>query len=452
MSYVFISYSKKDRSYARKLADALLNQGFDVWFDAKIDYGENWERAIFKAIDGCGAFVVIMSPDSYESVWVQRECHHAEKRQKPPFPLLLDGEEFPRYGLTQYVNVSGQMLPPDGFYERLAEYVPQKTARGDELVSSTDGGTAEAATEPAAAVVAEATESRPARLYSLVANRTISPETQRWLDKIIDAKTLPVERVQAGMELAKLGDPRRGTGLRGDKIPDIDWVKIPGGKFIYQSGAEKVLADYYIARYPITYEQFQAFVDAANGYRDDNWWDGLGARQTKPGDQAFKISNHPRENVSWYDAVAYCRWLGARLNYEIRLPTDAEWEKAARGTDGRIYPWGDEYQVGYANFKESFLVKSGNFLMQTTAVGLYPQGASPYGVLDMAGNVWEWCASLHDAPDSSSLDEIAPRILRGGSWFNSQQSGYTWFRNAGDQDGRTALVGFRVARSAPRAR
>jgi formylglycine-generating enzyme required for sulfatase activity len=448
MSYVFISYSKKDRDYARKLADALLNRGFDVWFDAKIDYGENWERAIFKAVDGCGAFVVIMSPDSYESVWVQRECHHAEKRQKPPFPLLLDGEEFPRYGLTQYVNVVGQQLPPDAFFERLAEYVPQKSARGAELVSPTDGSTAEPAPEP----VPEESESRPARLYSLVTNRTISPEIQHWLDKITDPATPPFERAQAGMELAKVGDPRRGTGLRMDRIPDIDWVKIPRGKFTYQSEIEKELPDYYIARYPITYAQFQAFIDAPNGYSNDAWWDGLAVRQTEPGDQSFKIINLPRENVSWSDAVAYCRWLSARLNYEIRLPTDAEWEKAARGIDGRMYPWGDEYIKGYANVNESTLDQGGSYLRQTTAVGVYPQAASPYGVLDMAGNVWEWCVSLYDEPDSAALDELGLRILRGGSWYNNQQSGRTWFRVSGDADGRTGLVGFRVARSAPRAR
>jgi formylglycine-generating enzyme required for sulfatase activity len=447
MSYVFISYSKKDRNYARILADALLNRGFDVWFDAKIDYGDNWERAIFNAVDGCAAFVVIMSPDSYESVWVQRECHHAEKRQKPPFPLLLDGEEFPRYGLTQYVNVSDQKLPPDGFYERLAEYVPQKSARGAELV-----GEDESAAKPVAEAIQEESESRPGRLFSLVTNRTITPEIQRWLDKIIDPATLPYERAQAGMELAKVNDPRRGTVLRMDRIPDIDWVKIPRGKFTYQSGIDKDLPDYYIARYPITYVQFQAFIDAANGYSNDEWWDGLAVRQTEPGDQSFKTVNLPRESVSWYDAVAYCRWLSARLSYTIRLPTDAEWEKAARGTDGRMYPWGDEYITGYANVNESTLDRSGHYLRQTLAVGVYPQGASPYGVLDMTGNVWEWCANLYDDPDNDALDEIGPRILRGGSWYNNQQSGRTWFRVSGDADGRTALVGFRLARSAPHAK
>lgn len=137
MSHVFISYSKKNREYARAIADKLLDEGFNVWIDDRIDYGENWERVIFKAIDDCAAFIVLMTPQSYESIWVQRECHYAEKRGKPPFPVLVDGvEEFPRYGLTQYVDVRGGVLPPADFYERLARFAPRSSDHpGAEVMS-----------------------------------------------------------------------------------------------------------------------------------------------------------------------------------------------------------------------------------------------------------------------------------------------------------------------------
>src|SRR5215213_7233758 len=111
MAHVFISYSKKNRDYARKLADHLLANGFDLWIDDRIDFGSNWEREIFKAVDGCGAIIVLMTPESYESIWVQRERQYAEIRRKQAFPLLLDGEAFPFYVVIQYYDVRGEKLP-----------------------------------------------------------------------------------------------------------------------------------------------------------------------------------------------------------------------------------------------------------------------------------------------------------------------------------------------------
>lgn len=130
MAHVFISYSKKNRGYARKLADSLLARGFDVWMDDRIDYGRNWERVIFQAIEQCAAFVVIMTPEAYSSDWVLRECQYADKRRKPTFPILLEGEEFPRYGPTQYADVRDGSLPPEEFYEHITEVVPPKVANG----------------------------------------------------------------------------------------------------------------------------------------------------------------------------------------------------------------------------------------------------------------------------------------------------------------------------------
>ena len=106
MSHIFISYSKKNRDYARQLADKLLELGFDVWIDDRIDYGENWEREIFKAIDGCSAFVVLMTPESYESDWVLRECQYADKRKKPQFPCAAGWRRIPALHLNAVCRCS----------------------------------------------------------------------------------------------------------------------------------------------------------------------------------------------------------------------------------------------------------------------------------------------------------------------------------------------------------
>lgn len=124
MSYIFISYSRKNRADARRIADEFLRRGYDVWIDDRIDYGQSWERVIFDAIDKCAAFVVIMTPDSYQSDWVLREIQYADRRHKPQFPILLQGENFPRFGPTQVVNLTDGNLPPEAFYRALSRHVP----------------------------------------------------------------------------------------------------------------------------------------------------------------------------------------------------------------------------------------------------------------------------------------------------------------------------------------
>ena len=169
----------------------------------------------------------------------------------------------------------------------------------------------------------------------------------------------------------------------------FDMVKIPAGDFLMGSdpdadkNAEKdeqpqhrlYLPDYYLGRTPVTNDQYAVFVKAT-GHAPPKYWKG----QKPPGGKG----DHPVVEVSWDDAAAYCRWLGAAL------PSEAQWEKGARGSDGRIYPWDNQWDAELCNTSEG---GKG----ETTPVGAYPKGASPYGLLDMAGNVWEWCATA--APD-----------------------------------------------------
>ena len=129
--------------------------------------------------------------------------------------------------------------------------------------------------------------------------------------------------------------------------------------------------------------------------------------------QRFIYANHPRESVSWYQAVAFCRWLSHHLNLEIRLPHEEEWEVAARYPDGRSFPWGNKWDSSYANTNESGLE-------QTTAVGLYPNGQHPeLGLYDLSGNLWEWCQNKYIDPKDASVDASGPRrSLRGGSFLD----------------------------------
>jgi formylglycine-generating enzyme required for sulfatase activity len=172
-----------------------------------------------------------------------------------------------------------------------------------------------------------------------------------------------------------------------------------------------------MGKYPVTNEEYAAFVAATGHSAPGNW------KSSQP--TAEKL-DHPVVSVSWDDAVAYCRWLSEATGRSFRLPSEAEWEKAARGTDGRIYPWGKQPpDKGRCNF--------GKNVSDTTPVGNYPAGVSPYGCYDMAGNVREWTSSLYGgypyrADDGREVetDDSRSRVVRGGAYWNDA----TWVRCA----------------------
>jgi formylglycine-generating enzyme required for sulfatase activity len=147
--------------------------------------------------------------------------------------------------------------------------------------------------------------------------------------------------------------------------------------------------------------------------------------------------------------MAFCSWLSDRLGYTIRLPTEWEWERTARGSDGREYPWGEGYRPGFANVDETENKDGPTYLEETTAVGLYPQGASPYGVEDMAGNVWEWCLNEFDNPERIQAERDESRVLRGGSCISLPDFARASFRLRNDPDYRYYGIGFRVVCSSP---
>lgn len=199
---------------------------------------------------------------------------------------------------------------------------------------------------------------------------------------------------------------------------------------------------FFISKYPVTYAQFQAFIDAPDGYRNDAWWQGLARREMKPGKQAWPIDNHPRETVSWYDAFAFCRWLSEKKGLRITLPTEQQWQRAAQGDDGREYPWGNEFGPSRCNTRE-------NGINRTTPVNQYPSGISPYGVYDMGGNVWEWCLNEWENPENTGLAGSDIRVLRGGSWSGHQLNARCVCRNLNLTDNRATIIGFRVVAVRP---
>ncbi len=300
---------------------------------------------------------------------------------------------------------------------------------------------------------------------------TLDQLRKQWTPRLTDLKNEPnpLARAAVGRALGLIGDTRRGVNVKpnadGVLLPDIEWVEIPGGEFQYGSTEqsspkpEKItLPTFEISRYPITYAQFQTFLNDPEGFADPRWFEGLAADDDgrQMSEQAFKYydfpyTNHPRETVNWYQAMAFCRWLSWRLGggydlkkideWKVRLPTEFEWEKAARGTDGRLYPYKGEYDPAKGN-----TAKTG--IGQTSAVGIFPNGASPYGVMEMSGNVWEWCLSNYENSTFKAREENLrtdkSRVLRGGSWYNLLDFARAVYRNDLHPSNRDFSFGFRV--------
>ena len=252
---------------------------------------------------------------------------------------------------------------------------------------------------------------------------------------------------------------RLGLQARQDNAPLPDFVEIPGGLFImgadpavdprafdnekWSASAGEGTVDvpaFYLARHEVTVGQYAAFVRATNAPVDSNTLAGQ--------------PTHPVAFVTWPNALAYCRWLEGvlakapgragdkvRAGWRVTLPTEAQWEKAARGGDRRAYPWGDQPRKDRGNFEGT----------GTTPVGQYACPECPYGLADMSGNVWEWTSSPYQpypydpSNDRANLGADALWVMRGGHYADPARTARTTTRGAADPGARRAFIGFRVA-------
>ena len=285
------------------------------------------------------------------------------------------------------------------------------------------------------------------------------------LEEIAFGTTASVlERNAAGNALNFIGDTWPGVGLDENGQPNIVWCDVPAGDFLmgndYETDEMAVdsekpqhtvyLDAYRIAKYPVTNAQYQAFVEAGGyekrSYWTDEGWDWRTEKEITGPERygsEFDLPNHPVVGVSWYEAAAFCRWLSEQLDMPIALPTDAQWEKAARGTDGRRYPWGQEIDCEKVNYVDTGIES-------TSAVGIFPQGESPYDAHELSGNVWEWTADRFDSnyyTNSPDKNPAGPRCgrsrtLRGGSWYVSEYGVRCAGRGLGEPGSRNSATGF----------
>ena len=422
---IFISYASdkndshayRDRQAADKVYAALEAEGIRCWAAHRdILPGDNWLAAIIGAIEKSKILVLIFSSNANQSQWVQDEIKLALEEKIRIIPFRID-DVSPEEEL-KILKVRCQWL--DAFTPPIEEHIGK-------LVEAV---------------------CRHLEIREKIQKPDDIPEDV----KAVQAKCKKVYKNNQGFWEADYGD-------------DIIMVYIPPGEFTMGSNEKDnekpphtvFLDGYWMGKYEVTVEQFGLFVEdesyvtVAEKRGEAITWTG-GKFEKKEGitwkNPGFKKDdNHPVACVSWDDARAYCKWLSHKKGLLFKLPTEAQWEKASRGTDKRKYPWGNQVpNKDLANFDSN--------IGKTTPVGSYPDGASPYGLLDTAGNVWEWCNDWYEidyykkspaknppGPESSS-NKV--RVQRSGSW--NYDAGYLCcaFRGKGTPSYCFKYVGFRL--------
>jgi formylglycine-generating enzyme required for sulfatase activity len=219
----------------------------------------------------------------------------------------------------------------------------------------------------------------------------------------------------------------------------LEWVSIPEGRVLLElddANGNFPIKPFQIAKYPVTNAQFAAFIEDG-GYKNVTWWDDLELAIKSPRASDFKEDNNPKLEVSWFEAVAYSRWLADKLGLPIRLPTEWEWQWAAVGDTGWDYPYGSSFDASKSNTKEGGMGR-------TNLVGDFEHIETVFGTVDMAGNVYEWCLNKSVEPFSKRLSGGENRTLKGGAWNAKAEASQASARVSKTPMTRAINVGFRL--------
>jgi formylglycine-generating enzyme required for sulfatase activity len=404
---VFLCHSSNDKPAVRELYQKLRSESWiQPWLDEEELYpGQDWNLEIEKAVESADVILVCLSKGSTtKEGYVQREIR-----------IALDYADYKPEGTLYVIPVRLEECEPPRRLRswQYADYFEGQRERAFQrlLVSlkrRVDGlglnfevpvlKTEEKLVNEKQDVQETPQPASKSELKPVEKKRVIETPNSKPVatppNKITLSSGLELMRVPAGIFL--MGSKKENKHASSDERPQHT-VDLP--------------YDYFMARFPITNELYNTYCKSNGIKHPVNGWE--------------KKKDHPVVNVKWTDAMKYCQWLNNLLKDELpsdlmlRLPTEAEWEKSARATDGREFPWGNEFDKNKCN---SYEAGKGD----TTSVGLYsPQGDSPYGCADMAGNVWEWTHSLAKAypywPNDGREDEWAygPRVARGGSFLST---------------------------------
>ncbi|MCX6583079.1 MAG: SUMF1/EgtB/PvdO family nonheme iron enzyme [Candidatus Aminicenantes bacterium] len=420
---VFISYSNEnenDRQVADKIYDALKARGIPCWVAHRdIAAGKKWPTEISKAISNSRIMIVVLSEHTQKSSYVEMEVTQAAEEKLTIIPFCIGKVSLSAGGLKlllgncQWINAYPNLQDKDldRLVETLQSYLgiePRETFKKEEkpieVKKESPGNRNEGNTKKShrlkRILVTASIIIAIIVVFIYISQWTHNQESPTDPDFIKNLKS-------KGWKVNKNENNYWEAVYKNE---DIIMVYIPLGKFLKEDGEydnkklfrEVDLAGYWMGKYEVTFAQYDRYYGET--------------RKKKPDDEGWGREKLPVINVSWDDAVAYCDWVSQKTELTFQLPTEEQWEKAACGTGGLIYPWGNDFDKNKCNSFESGL-------NQTVPVGKYLSGKSPYGIMDMAGNVWEWCSDrfydmYYKEHQSHGSTDGFYRVIRGGSWIN----------------------------------
>jgi hypothetical protein len=484
---LFISYARVDKPYCQQIVDLL--DIHEVWYDHRLHAGQKWWEEILRRLAWCDGIIYLMSPDSVNSEYCQKELAIAEKLGKHIFPVLIHSSASIPATMReiQYADLSNGLDAKAVKHLLGAIYIAERQ------------GTPQAVTEPAAPLeTASPPEVDPVTVMDEAADALDAGQFDRavfllktaiengYISRFIDVMAVlqeaeaaldrqayhreaereyrPIVALVKRHKTFKIGceafveyrkyfpdyDPDNLTALcLPSEVPSLEWCDVTPGEVYLERDKRRIatrVEAYKMGKYPITNSQYQYFIDAPDGYCADQWWtfspDALSWHHEHPEPLSSSVSGdlYPRTNICWYEAMAFCLWLSDKTGLQITLPTQQQWLRAAQGDQHLLYPWGNRFDKTRCNTQEGEQKK-------ITPVNFYEDGVSPFGVYDMAGNTWEWCATKVLANITGKLLNSAMEVnyvVQGGCFMGSQDRARSGFYYKLKPIYRYHSIGFRV--------
>jgi formylglycine-generating enzyme required for sulfatase activity len=415
---VFISYRRSiSKHLARSIYQDLKMNGWDVFLDVNtIDSGD-FDRIILNQIAARAHFILLISKGSLERCansgdWVLREIEEAVRLGRNIVPIVEDEVKIENEiaylpeSLREVISKKNALPLPHFFFDPAMEMLRNRFLKTPEYVKIQETPAIERA------------------------------EVQQRLSKI-ETEAPAIAKQPSSLDL--MPQP-------------FAWIEIPN-------------KGYSMAKYPVTNAQFAEFIKAG-GYKKKDWWTKEGWEKCQEGwhgataygkawtepyywqDAKWNEAEQPVVGVSWFEALAFCLWLSYATGEKIVLPTEDQWQYAAQGDDGRTYPWGNDWDSSRCRNSVGGNWGSAGYISSVRLFEGKDKGDSPFGVVDMAGNVWEWCLTDYDDMTNYINRSATYRVLRGTSWYDSFRDNFRCdYRYGYNPVIRVDTMGFRLCRS-----